>query len=81
MSIFSLETIILSDNKLTSISFDETPPTGTTKYFPKLKSVTINHNSIAEVKINSTLVTLSEFPFLDYSFVQGPVIQSIRSTR
>lgn len=43
-----LEEIILSDNNLSSISFDETPPTGTTQYFPKLKSVTINHNSIAE---------------------------------
>ena len=47
---FRLETIILSDNNLSTISFDETSPTETTKYFSKLRSLTLNHNNIAEVR-------------------------------
>lgn len=47
---FRLETIILSDNQLSSISFEDSPPTGTTRHFPKLKSITINQNNIAEVR-------------------------------
>ena len=47
---FRLETVILSDNNLSSISFDETSPTETTTLFTNLRSLTLNHNSISEVR-------------------------------
>ncbi|XP_072107133.1 tubulin-specific chaperone E isoform X1 [Mobula birostris] len=68
-----LEQLILSNTGLTSLYFDDVQPDSKTAMFPKLKSLAIDKNRIAEfstVNELNKLQSLEQLKFSDYAMVE-----------